>query len=84
MLEKGSSLRGRRAWNRLLRAVGTGPSCQSSKTVWTTLTDIRFELWMVLCRARSRPPVGPFQLKILYDSKMNLILYLSEEKPYQI
>jgi len=30
-------------WNRLPRAVGTAPSIQSSRRVWTTLSDIGFE-----------------------------------------
>ena len=33
--------RGQWAWNGLPRAVGTAPSCQSSRSVWTLLSDLR-------------------------------------------
>jgi len=32
---------------------GHGPTCQSSRSVWTPLSDIGFEFWVVLCEARS-------------------------------
>ena len=40
-------------WNRLPGAVGTAPSCQSSRSVWIILSDVGFEFWVVLCVARS-------------------------------
>lgn len=57
-------------WNKLPRAMGTAPSCQSSKSVWTPLSDIEFEVWVVLCRARSWAQilVDPFKLGIFYGS----------------
>jgi len=44
---KGSSPEGGRALHRLPRAVGTAPSCHSSRCVWTTISDIGFEFWGV-------------------------------------
>jgi len=35
--------RGQWAWNRLPRAVGTAPSCWSSRSVWTSLSGIGFQ-----------------------------------------
>ena len=46
-LERGSSLTGWWAWNGLLRAAVTASSHQSL-SVWTMLSDIRFEFWVVL------------------------------------
>jgi len=36
------------AWKRLPRAVGTAPSWWSSRGVWTLLSDMGFEFWVVL------------------------------------
>jgi len=41
------------AWNRLPRALGTIPSYQSSRSIWTVLSDIRLESGVILCGARS-------------------------------
>lgn len=37
-----------RPWKRLPRAVLRAPSCQSSRNIWTVLSDIGFESWVVL------------------------------------
>jgi len=50
---KGSSPEGVQAWNRLPRAVGMALSWQSSRSIWTALSDIGFEFWVVLCGASS-------------------------------
>jgi len=31
----------------------TNPSCWSSRSIWTMLSDIGFDVWVVLCGARS-------------------------------
>jgi len=35
------------------QAVGTALSIWNSRSIWTVLSDIGFECWVVLCRARS-------------------------------
>ena len=45
--------RGQWAWNWLSRAVIVALSCQSSRSIWTTLSDMGFEFCMVLCGGRS-------------------------------
>jgi len=44
------------AWNRLSRAVVMVPSCWSLGCIQTTLSDIRFVFWVVLCGAGSWTP----------------------------
>jgi len=44
--------RGRWAWNGLPSAVGTAPSAGVQGAFQTTLSDIGFEFWVVLCAAR--------------------------------
>ena len=39
------------AWNSLPRALSTKLSCQCSRSVWTALSDIRFEFWDISCEA---------------------------------
>ena len=48
---EGSAPEGGQAWNRLPRTVVMAPSCQSSRSVWTTLSDVGFGFWVVLCGA---------------------------------
>ena len=45
-------------WHRLPRAEVTAPSCQSSRSVWTMLSDIPFEFWVVLCGVGLDDPCG--------------------------
>jgi len=45
--------RGRWARNRLPRALGTAPSCQSSRSIGKMLSDMEFDFWVVVCGARS-------------------------------
>ena len=45
--------RGHWAWNRLIRAVGIASGCQSSRSVWTPLSDTALWIWVSLCGARS-------------------------------
>lgn len=51
-LRKRFFTRGQRAWNRLPRAIITAPSCQRSVSDQTTLSDVGFRFWVVLCGAR--------------------------------
>jgi len=39
-------------WKRLSKAVVTAPVCQRT-SVWTVLSNIWLEFWVILCRARS-------------------------------
>lgn len=59
----------RRWWarNRLPRSLVTSPSCQSSRSMWTVLSDTEFEFQIILCGAGSWVP---FQLEIFYDSML--------------
>ena len=53
-------------WNKLPRATVTVPGYHSSCSVWTMLSEIWFDFWVVLCRARSWTQVthmGFFQLQ---------------------
>ena len=38
-----AAYRGWWAWNRLSRAVVMSPNCRSSRSIWTTLSDIGFD-----------------------------------------
>ena len=51
-IRKSFFTRGRWAWNRLPRAAVIALSCQNSRSVWITLSDIGFEFWVVLCGAK--------------------------------
>jgi len=53
ILEKGSSPAGGGHGIVSPGAMVTAPSFQNSRSVWTTLSNIGFELWVVLCEARS-------------------------------
>lgn len=46
------SLNIRKRWNRLSRAVVMTSSCQSSRNIWTTSSEIWFDFWVFLCEAR--------------------------------
>ena len=41
------------AWNWLPRAVIVALNCQSSRSIWTTLSDILSDFWVVLYGSRS-------------------------------
>lgn len=40
-------------WNRLPMVVVKAPICLSSRNIWTTLSNIWPDVWVVLCGARS-------------------------------
>lgn len=75
-------------WNRLLRAVAAVPSCQSSRSIWTMLSDMGFEFQVVLCRAGGWTQVslwGFFQLGIFYDytwSRLSLLPSVNKSRKY--
>ena len=48
--------------------VGTAPSCQGSRSVWTMLSDIGFGFWVVCVDLDSMSLVGYFQFQIFYGS----------------
>ena len=66
--------RGWQAHNRLPRAVGTALSCWSSRSIWTALSDIGFECWMVLYGARSWTQ---WSLLVPSNLRFSVILYNS-------
>lgn len=43
--------RGQWAWRRFLKAMVTVPGCCSSRSLWTTVSGIGFEFWVMLCGA---------------------------------
>lgn len=49
-----------------LSSVHIVPDYQSSRSVWTMISEIRFKFWMILCvqELDSIIHVGPFQLRI--------------------
>lgn len=40
-------------WNRLPGAVGTAPSCWSTRSIWSALSDVGSDFGVVLCGTRS-------------------------------
>jgi len=61
------------AWNGLPRAVGMAPSCWSSRSVWTTLSDTGFDFALSCVELDFMTLQGPFQLGIFYDTMVCLI-----------
>jgi len=62
--------RGWQAWNQLLRAVGTAPVCQNTRSIGTMLSDMWSDFWEDLVRATSWTLLflGTLQLRVFCDS----------------
>jgi len=45
-------IRGWWAWNRLPRAAGTALNCPRSRSIWTAVSDILSDFWVILCGSR--------------------------------
>jgi len=58
--------------------VGTALSCWSSRSVWATLSDIGFGLWVVLCGAWSWTP---WSLRVYSNSRYSVILWFLHYSP---
>lgn len=61
------------AWDRLSRGVVMDLSCQSSRSTWTTFSDLRHQIWIWggpvwIQGLDSLILVGPFQFRIFYHS----------------
>lgn len=41
------------SWHRLPRATGLTSNCWRSRTVWTTLSNLGSDFWVIPCRAKS-------------------------------
>ena len=63
--------------NRLLKAVVMAWRCQSSRSVWAVLSDIAFDFWVVLCRARSWTSGENEGFEASYSVDLPVVLHFS-------